>query len=130
MVRPAQRRAFVKWSQDVYGISERRSCRLVRASRSSMRYRSVRPRQEPLRARLRELAGVRVRSGYRQLHTFLRREGHDASLSICRRCDIHLARGSPVYDLRWTPSGAPLARLADLGHRETLMVDREELKCS
>ena len=40
-----------------------------------MRYRSVRPRQEPLRARLRELAAVRVRSGYRQLHTFLRREG-------------------------------------------------------
>lgn len=40
-----------------------------------MRYRSVRPRQEALRARLRELAAVRVRSGYRQLHTFLRREG-------------------------------------------------------
>lgn len=75
MVRPAQRRAFVRWAQDVYRISERRSCRLVRASRSAMRYRSVRPRQEPLRARLRELATVRVRSGYRQLHTFLRREG-------------------------------------------------------
>ncbi len=32
-------------------------------------------RQEPLRARLRELAAVRVRSGYRQLHTLLHREG-------------------------------------------------------
>jgi len=75
MVRPAQRRSFVTWAQELYGISERRSCRLVRASRSAMRYRSVRPRQEPLWTRLRELAAVRVRSGYRQLHTFLRREG-------------------------------------------------------
>jgi len=44
-----------------------------------MRYRSVRPRQEALRARLRELAAVRVRSGYRQLHTFLRREGWEVN---------------------------------------------------
>lgn len=75
MVRPAQRRSFVKWAQDVYRVSERRACRLARSSRSAVRYRSVRPRQEPLRARLRELAAVRVRSGYRQLYTLLRREG-------------------------------------------------------
>jgi len=43
--------------------------------RSSFRYRSVKPPQEPLRRRMRELAGVRVRAGYRQLHTLLRREG-------------------------------------------------------
>jgi putative transposase len=31
--------------------------------------------QEPLRRRLRELAGTRTRVGYRQLHVYLRREG-------------------------------------------------------
>jgi len=78
-VKPAQRRAFVGWAQEAYGVSERRACGLVRSSRSSMRYRSVRPRQEALPARLRGLAAVRVRRAYRQLHTFLRREGWEVN---------------------------------------------------
>lgn len=57
--------------------------RAVRAAgllaRSSIRYRSVRPRQEALRRRIRDLAGVRVRSGYRQIHVLLRREGWTVS---------------------------------------------------
>jgi hypothetical protein len=40
-----------------------------------VRYRSRRPSQQPLRTRLRELAGVRLRAGYQQLHVLLRREG-------------------------------------------------------
>ncbi len=44
-------------------------------ARSSIRYRSVRPSQEPLRVRLHDLASVRVRYGYRRLHVLLRREG-------------------------------------------------------
>lgn len=40
-----------------------------------LRYRSVRPNREPLRRRLKELAAVRVRSGYETLHLLLRREG-------------------------------------------------------
>src|SRR4029453_989519 len=42
---------------------------------SSYRYASVKADQRPLRMRLRELAAVRVRAGYRQLHVFLRRDG-------------------------------------------------------
>ena len=75
MVRPAQRRAAVVWAREAYRLSERRACRAVGAPRSTVRYRSVRPHQEALRRRLRELASVRVRAGYRQLHVFLRREG-------------------------------------------------------
>lgn len=75
MVRPAQRRAAVVWAQDAYRLSERRACRAMGASRSMVRYRSVRPHQEALRKRLKELARVRVRAGYKQLHVFLRREG-------------------------------------------------------
>ncbi len=68
MVRPALRREFVRWATDAYGISQRCACRIYRMSSSMVRYRSVRPKQDVLRQRLKELAGVRVRAGYRQLH--------------------------------------------------------------
>jgi len=41
----------------------------------TLRYRSIRDRQDALRQRLRELAAVRVRFGYRRLTVLLRREG-------------------------------------------------------
>ncbi len=75
MVRPAQRRAIVGWAQSAYQLPERRACRAVGVWRSVFRYRSVRPRHEALRQRMRELAATRVRAGYRQLHVYLRREG-------------------------------------------------------
>jgi putative transposase len=65
----------VEWARLAYGLSERRACRALEVARSTIRYRSVRPSQEALRRRLRELAAVRVRSGYRPLHVYLRREG-------------------------------------------------------
>ena len=43
--------------------------------RSSQRYRGQRDAQPLLRIRLRDLAGTRVRYGYRRLHILLRREG-------------------------------------------------------
>lgn len=43
--------------------------------RSSYRYRSRAQDQTPLRTRIREIAAVRVRYGYRRVHTLLRREG-------------------------------------------------------
>jgi putative transposase len=56
-------------------VSERRACQVFGFHRSSIRYRSVRPPQTALRQRLHEIAGVRVRYGYRRLHVLLRREG-------------------------------------------------------
>jgi putative transposase len=75
MVRPDARRAVVRWAEDAYRVSERRACRALGVNRSVVRYRSVRPHQTVLRERVRELAAVRVHSGYRQIHVFLRREG-------------------------------------------------------
>ena len=43
--------------------------------RKTYRYRSRAKDQTALRMRLRELASVRVRYGYRRLHVLLRREG-------------------------------------------------------
>jgi len=75
MVRPAQRRELVSWAIASYQISERTACRATGSQRSSIRYRSVRPHQEALRRRIREIAAVRTRAGYPLIHTLLRREG-------------------------------------------------------
>ena len=75
MVRPAQRRELVSWAIASYQISERAACRATGSQRSSIRYRSVRPHQEALRRRIREIAAVRTRAGYPLIHTLLRREG-------------------------------------------------------
>ena len=77
MVRSAQRRAVVSWARVAYQLPERRACRAVGVWRSVFRYSSVRPRHEALRQRMKELAAVRVRAGYRQLNAFLQREGRD-----------------------------------------------------
>jgi putative transposase len=76
MVTPAARREAVAQAVEVHGVSERRACRILGADRSSTRYRSVRPPEAELRARLRELAAERRRFGYRRLHILLRREGY------------------------------------------------------
>jgi putative transposase len=74
-VRPAQKRAVVRFFRAGFRVSERRACRVAGVSRSSYRYRSVARDQTALRVRLRDLAAARVRYGYRRLHVLLRREG-------------------------------------------------------
>ncbi len=56
-------------------MSLRKACRASGTAMSSMQYRSVRPDQAPLRARIREIATTRVSYGYRRVQVLLRREG-------------------------------------------------------
>jgi putative transposase len=58
-----------------YGISQRRACRVVQATRSLLYYRSRKDPLTALRQRMREVAQIRVRFGYRRLRVALRREG-------------------------------------------------------
>jgi putative transposase len=74
-VKPAQKRAVVRYFRVGFRVSERRACRAAGVPRSSCRYRSVAADQTVLRLRLRDLAATRVRYGYRRLHILLRREG-------------------------------------------------------
>jgi putative transposase len=74
-VKPTQKRAVVQFFQVGFRVSERRACQVAGVARSSCRYQSQARDQTPLRQRLRELAAVRVRYGYRRLHVLLRREG-------------------------------------------------------
>ena len=85
MVSPRQRRAGVRWAREAYRLPERRACRAIGVSRSTVGYESVRPPREPLRARLRELAATRVSYGYRRLHIMLRREGWAVNRKLIER---------------------------------------------
>lgn len=66
---------MARWATEAYQIAERRAARLVNVPWSTLRYRSRKGKQEPLRRRLRELAATHVRYGYRRLTVLLKREG-------------------------------------------------------
>jgi putative transposase len=75
MVTPAARREAVVHLRVAYEVSERRACLALGTDRGSVRYRSRRRDDAAVRSRLRELASVRRRFGYRRLHILLTREG-------------------------------------------------------
>jgi putative transposase len=84
MVGPAAKRDAVAHLRNVLGMSERRACNLVAADRKMIRYRSRRPPDIQLRARLRELANQRRRFGYRRLYIMLRDEGEPSGINRIR----------------------------------------------
>jgi putative transposase len=85
MVGPAAKRAAAAHLQARLGLSERRACSIVGADRTMVRYRSRRPADSELRARLRELANERRRFGYRRLFVLLRREGESSGINRIHR---------------------------------------------
>lgn len=66
--------------QRVHGLSQRRACGLIGMDVSSYRYRSQRADDGALRERLRALAALRRRFGYRRLAWLLDREGTKVNL--------------------------------------------------
>jgi putative transposase len=81
MVGPAAKREAVAHLKIRFEMSERRACSLIAADRKMIRYRRVRAPDSELRARLRELANIRRRFGYRRLFILLRREGERSSIN-------------------------------------------------
>ena len=71
MVTPAARREAAAHLGQVHGVSQRRACQVLELDRSSVRYRSRRPDDTAIRTRLREIAAIRRRFGYRRLHILL-----------------------------------------------------------
>jgi len=85
---PARREA-TRWIQAELGLSERRSCRLLGISASSLRYESRRSTIEGLQERMLVLARERPRYGYRRLHVLLRREGYEVNHKRVHRLYRH-----------------------------------------
>lgn len=74
MVKPAQKKAMAGYLQAHHGRSQRKAAALVGSASSVLRYQCQRADDSGLRERLQELAGERLRFGYRRLHVLLRRE--------------------------------------------------------
>ena len=73
---PAAKREAVAHMRTRFAVSERRACSVSEVDRVMVRYRSRRPDEAVLRARLKALAQERRRFGYPRLHGLLRREGY------------------------------------------------------
>jgi len=85
MVTPVAKREAVVHLRQSYEVSQRRACKALGADRSSARYRKRRPDDGVIRTRLRELAAIRRRFGYRRLHILLDREGFRMNHKRLRR---------------------------------------------
>ena len=66
-------------------FTERRACRLVGISRSSLVYQARPDRHARLRERLITLSGKHRRYGYRMLHAKLVREGFKVNVKVVER---------------------------------------------
>jgi putative transposase len=73
------RRELAEWAEEVHQLSQRRAAGLIPVNRATLRYEHHRDPQDALRVRLRELAGSRVRYGYRRLTVLLKREGWEVN---------------------------------------------------
>jgi putative transposase len=65
----------VKYLSATYRVSERRACGVARVPVSTYRYVSMLEPRTALRVRMREIAPMRVRYGYRKIRVLLNREG-------------------------------------------------------
>jgi putative transposase len=65
----------VVFLQAMFKVSERRGCNVLKLFRSLHRRKSTKDPQLFLRMRIKEIAAVRVRYGYKRIHVVLRREG-------------------------------------------------------
>lgn len=113
MVGPAVKREAIAHLQAVMGLSERRACSIVGADRKMVRYRSCRPPDIELRARLRDLANERRRFGYRRLFILLRREGEMSGVNRIHR--LYREEGLSVRKRR--------ARRKAVGTRAPILVE-------
>ncbi len=97
----------------VMGLSDRRACSIVGADRKIVRYRSRRPPDTELRARLRELANKRRPFGYRRLFILLRREGEPSGVK-------HIHR---LYREEWLSVRKRRTRRKAVGARAPILVE-------
>ena len=115
-MKPAARKAVVTYAVSSYPISERRACRLFRLSRTVRRYRSLRSDDPKTIARIKELAEVRRRFGYRRLFTLLKREGIKMNQKKFRRIykeqklSLKIRKGRKLRTMPRAPIESPTKR--------------------
>jgi hypothetical protein len=117
---PAVKREAVAHLRAVMGLSERRACCIVAVDRKTVRYRSRRPDDAELRAKLRDLANARRRFGYRRLFVLLRQEGERSGKNRIYR--LYREEGLTVRKRR--------ARRRAVGARALILMSMAGTKCA
>jgi transposase InsO family protein len=96
-VSPNQQRAASDYLSEEYGISQRRICRVMGRSRSTVRYRPApRADESSLNREIKRLARRHPRFGYRRVHALLIRRGWSVNLKRVRRLWIELGLKRPM----------------------------------
>ena len=75
ILRPAEKRDAVRYLQERFQASEGKGCTVLRINRGWHRRQPNRDEQAFLRMRIKEIASVRKRHGYRRIRVLLLREG-------------------------------------------------------
>ena len=78
-LKPRMRRELAEWAQQTQGLSQRSAAGLIPVDQATLRYQRHRDPHDALGVRLRELAGNRMRYGYRRLTVMLKREGRNVN---------------------------------------------------
>jgi putative transposase len=97
VVSPDQQRTAADYLEEQYKVSERRICRALGRSRSTLRYvRRRRDDEPPLGREIKRLARRHPRYGYRRIHALLVRRGWGVNLKRVRRLWIGLGLRRPL----------------------------------
>src|SRR5688572_6554954 len=97
VVTPTQQRAAADYLVDKHGMSQRRICRVMGRSRSTVRYRPTAPAEEPKLIReIKRLARRHPRFGYRRIHALLVRRGWTLNIKRAHRLWLELGLKRPV----------------------------------
>ena len=104
-------------------MSIRRACACLRIDTSRYHGQSKRGDQAALKARIKEIAATRVRSGYRRVHVLLRREGWNVNAKRIYR----LYKGMGLQLRNKTPKRRGKAKLEracrSVGYPKTIRMD-------
>jgi putative transposase len=97
VVSATQQRAAADYLAEQYGVSQRRTCRIMGRSRSTLRYRRRPPADEPTLVReIKRLARRHPRFGYRRVHALLVKRGWSVNLKRVRRLWLELGLKRPL----------------------------------
>jgi putative transposase len=97
VVSPNQQRAAAGYLREQYQVSQRRVCRVLGRSRSTLRYRETHRGDEPVLIReIQKLARRFPRYGYRRIHAMLVRKGWSVNLKRVHRLWNELGLRRPL----------------------------------
>ena len=98
-MRPGHKREGVVETCAEWDVSIRRACRVLEFDTSTFHYKSRRPDQAGIEARIKDICATRVRYGYRRVHVMLKREGWTVNMKrtyrIYRDLGLQLRRKPP-----------------------------------